>query len=258
MFPSVVSVACVALVSVLVLVLIFLSCVRTRMPNPVIVAMLGRPFGCLLACLCLMLDARASCRHPLAFLFALHTHPRFSTPLCLRPFCAVACSCSYVLVVVCCCCCAAPACRLPVWLAGVAGCWLKAHTIVSLWLAGASLFLVLCCEPVQTVVFGQSPSWALSWALQTASFVSFFPFPLLCCFFVQSKDHLLHALTAAAFCVLGCCLQGHDLEWNLQEVLVQQRLEARFLLFFCQLGWKWSGWWLHAPPPSPLPKCCAS
>ena len=157
MFPSVVSVACVALVSVLVLVLIFLSCVRTRMPNPVIVAMLGRPFGCLLACLCLMLDARASCRHPLAFLFALHTHPRFSTPLCLRPFCAVACSCSYVLVVVCCCCCAAPACRLPVWLAGVAGCWLKAHTIVSLWLAGASLFFVLCCEPVQTVVFGQSP-----------------------------------------------------------------------------------------------------
>ena len=80
MFPSVVSVACVALVSVLVLVLIFLSCVRTRMPNPVIVAMLGRPFGCLLACLCLMLDARASCRHPLAFLFARHTHPRFSTP----------------------------------------------------------------------------------------------------------------------------------------------------------------------------------
>ena len=56
-----------------------------------------------------------------------------------------------------CCCCAAPACRLPVWLAGVAGCWLKAHTIVSLWLAGASLFFVLCCEPVQTVVFGQSP-----------------------------------------------------------------------------------------------------
>lgn len=157
MFPSVVSVACVALVSVLALVFIFLSCVRTRMPNPVIVAMLGRPFGCLLACLCLMLDARASCRHPLAFLFALHTHPRFSTPLCLHPFCAVACSCSYVLVVVCCCCCAAPACRLPVWLAGVAGCWLKAHTIVSLWLAGASLFFVLCCEPVQTVVFGQSP-----------------------------------------------------------------------------------------------------
>ena len=101
MFPSVVSVACVALVSVLALVFIFLSCVRTRMPNPVIVAMLGRPFGCLLACMCLMLDARASCRHPLAFLFALHTHPRFSTPLCLRPFCAVACSCSYVLVVVC-------------------------------------------------------------------------------------------------------------------------------------------------------------
>ena len=157
MFPSVVSVACVALVSVLALVFIFLSCVRTRMPNPVIVAMLGRPFGCLLACLCLMLDARASCRHPLAFLFALHTHPRFSTPLCLHPFCAVACSCSYVLVVVCCCCCAAPACRLPVWLAGVAGCWLKAHTIVSLWLAGASLFFVLCCEPVQTVVVGQSP-----------------------------------------------------------------------------------------------------
>ena len=112
----------------------------------------------MLACL-LVFDVGCTCFLPSSPRFPLcASHPStLLNAMCLHPFCAVACSCSYVLVVVCCCCCAAPACRLPVWLAGVAGCWLKAHTIVSLWLAGASLFFVLCCEPVQTVVFGQSP-----------------------------------------------------------------------------------------------------
>ena len=108
MFPSVVSVACVALVSVLVLVLIFLSCVRTRMPNPVIVAMLGRPFGCLLACL-LVFDVGCTCFLPSSPRFPLcASHPPtllnaiVSSPVLCGGVFLFLCPCCCVLLLLCC------------------------------------------------------------------------------------------------------------------------------------------------------------